>query len=102
MWLDLVMILPLLALSLEKIIKGKKSIGFVLLMAYGIIADYYIAYMLVITLVLYFFYRIFEEIILETEAHLLTGIVIDWVELVKDFLKTIIHEFLPGFGLMLG
>lgn len=61
MWLDLVMILPLLALSLEKIIKGKKSIGFVLLMAYGIIADYYIAYMLVITLVLYFFYRIFEE-----------------------------------------
>ncbi len=61
MWYDEVMFLPLLALCLEKIISGKKSNAFVLLMAFCIISDYYIAYMNVIALIIYFVFRLIEE-----------------------------------------
>lgn len=61
MWLDAVMLLPLLALMLEKIIEGKRSAGFVLLMAFCIISDYYIGYMCAIALVIYFVFRLFEN-----------------------------------------
>ena len=60
MWLDLVMFLPLLALLLEKIIEGSESIPFILLMSFCIISDYYISYMVVITITLYFVFRIVE------------------------------------------
>lgn len=46
-------------------------------------------------------YWILKVIIFEAEAHLLTGIVVDWIELFKDFAEAVILEFLPGFGLML-
>ena len=61
MWLDAVMLLPLLALMLEKIINGEKSIGFVLLMSLCIISDYYMAYMCVLALILYFIFRVIEN-----------------------------------------
>lgn len=61
MWYDGVMILPLLALCLEKVIAGKKSPLFVILMTYGIISDYYIAYMIVIALVIYCLFRLSED-----------------------------------------
>ena len=38
MWLDLVMFLPLLALFLEKVLQGKKSLPFILLTAFSIIS----------------------------------------------------------------
>ncbi len=60
MWLDLVMFLPLLALFLEKIIDGHKSIPFILLLSFCIISDYYISYMVVISLGLYFLFRFVE------------------------------------------
>lgn len=61
MWYDAVMLLPLLALSLEKIVEGKRSFGFIVLMAFCIICDYYLAYMSVIALVIYFVFRLTEE-----------------------------------------
>lgn len=61
MWYDEVMFLPLLALCLEKIISGKRSNAFILLMAFCIISDYYIAYMNVIALIIYFVFRLIEE-----------------------------------------
>lgn len=61
MWLDAVMLLPLLALMLEKIIEGKRSVGFILLMAFCIISDYYIGYMCAIALTIYFVFRLFEN-----------------------------------------
>ena len=61
MWYDAVMLLPLLALCLERIISGKKSALFVILMALCIISNYYTAYMNAIALVLYFLFRIIEE-----------------------------------------
>ncbi len=61
MWLDLVMYLPLLAMFLDSVAEGKRSIAFILLMAFGIISDYYIAYMTIIALVLYFVFRLAES-----------------------------------------
>lgn len=61
MWYDAVILLPILALSLEKLISGKNSPAFTFLMAFCIICDYYIAYMVVIALVLYFLFRLSEE-----------------------------------------
>lgn len=61
MWYDGVMLLPLLALAAEKVIKGKKSPAFVLLMTFCIISDYYIAYMVALCLALYVVFRLVEE-----------------------------------------
>ena len=61
MWYDAVMLLPLLALLSEKIILGKKSPAFVLIMAFCIISDYYMAYMVAIALILYVLFRLIED-----------------------------------------
>ena len=61
MWYDAVMCLPLLSLMIEKIITGIKCPGFIPLMAFCIISDYYMAYMVVIALILYFVFRLAEE-----------------------------------------
>ena len=61
MWYDAVMLLPLIVLCLEKIIEGKKSALFVLLTALCIISNYYMAFMVVIALVLYFIFRVCED-----------------------------------------
>ena len=61
MWYDAVMLLPLLALFLEPVIAGKKSPWFVVLMAFCIISNYYLAYMTAIAVSLYFIFRVIEE-----------------------------------------
>ncbi len=61
MWYDAVMLLPLVALFLDRVILGKKSPAFILFMAFCFISDYYMAYMVVIALILYFAFRIIEE-----------------------------------------
>lgn len=61
MWYDCVFLLPLLALTLEKVIKGEKSPAFIVLTAICIIDDYYIAYMAVIAIIIYFLFRLAEE-----------------------------------------
>lgn len=60
-WLDGVMLLPLLALLAEKITEGKKSAAFALLLSVCMIDDYYIAFMISITLVLYVVFRLIEK-----------------------------------------
>ncbi|MBP5702526.1 MAG: YfhO family protein [Lachnospiraceae bacterium] len=61
MWYDGVMLLPLIALSAEKIIEGKKGASFIVLMALCIISNYYIAFMIVISMVMYVLFRLAEE-----------------------------------------
>ncbi len=61
MWADLVILLPVLALYVEKIAVGEKSLPFVLLTAFAIIDCYYIAYMVLITLGLFFLFNLFEK-----------------------------------------
>ncbi len=61
MWYDSVILLPLIAHSLEKVSDGKKSPAFIVLTALCMIDDYYIAYMVVIALIIYFLFRSAEE-----------------------------------------
>ncbi len=60
-WLDLVILLPILALQIDKIVLGNKSIGFIIALFISMISNYYISYMVVISIVMYFGFRLIEE-----------------------------------------
>ena len=87
MWYDAVMLLPLIALASEKIINGNKSWLFVVLMTFCIISDYYMAYMVAVSLIIYVVFRL-----IETEA--------DATSFVKRFAVFALHGIL-SFGLSL-
>ena len=55
MWLDCIMVLPLIVLGLERLIEGKSCLMYVLALFYCLYVDYYIAFMICMFLVLYFF-----------------------------------------------
>ncbi len=61
MWIDGLVILPLLALGVERIIKYKKPLLYVLSLALILMANYYIGYMSCIFVVLYYFYYYFSN-----------------------------------------
>ena len=54
MWLDCVMILPIVVMSFEKLMRTGKYLPYVLSLAYALYANYYIGFMLCVFLVLYF------------------------------------------------
>ncbi len=54
MWLDCVMVLPLIIMSFEKLMRTGKYLPYVLTLAYALYANYYIAFMLCIFMVFYF------------------------------------------------
>ena len=54
MWLDVVMILPLVIYGFERMMKTGKFLTYVLSLAYALYANYYIAFMLCIFMVLYY------------------------------------------------
>ncbi len=56
MWIDGLMLLPLLMLGLERLIKYKKPILYTATLAVTLLANYYIGYMICIFTALYFFY----------------------------------------------
>lgn len=53
MWLDVTMVLPLVVLMLERLLRTGKYGGYVLLLAYALFANYYLAFMMCVFLVLY-------------------------------------------------
>ncbi len=55
MWLDVVMILPLVVFGFERLMHTGKFLTYVLSLAYALYANYYIGFMLCIFLVLYYF-----------------------------------------------
>lgn len=61
MWIDGVMVLPLLALGLEKLWQGKSSRLYVFSLAYGLLTNFYIGYMLCIAAVLFSLALMFAE-----------------------------------------
>lgn len=81
MWFDLIMFMPLLALSTEKIVKERKSPFFVFLAAFCFIDNYYISFMVVIALVIYYIFRLIEEQLSVKEA-------------VRSFLSFAVHGLL--------
>jgi uncharacterized membrane protein YfhO len=60
-WIDGVMLLPLLAVCADRIAAGEKSIRFVLLFSILMIDDYYISFMIAIFLVFYVVYKLTEQ-----------------------------------------
>lgn len=58
MWLDVVMLSPLVLLGLDRLIKGQSSWLYGITLFLAILSQYYIAYMLCIFIVIYFIYRI--------------------------------------------
>lgn len=60
MWLDCIMLLPLIVLGLESLIKEDKCILYCISLGFAILSNYYIAIMICIFLVLYFFGLLFS------------------------------------------
>ena len=58
MWLDIVLLTPLVLLGIDKIIKNKSPILYIVTLFISIYSNYYISYMLCIFVVLYFFYEL--------------------------------------------
>ncbi len=57
MWLDVVMLLPLVVLGFERLMRTGKYLTYVLSLAYALFANYYIAFMLCIFLALYYVFN---------------------------------------------
>jgi len=61
MWLDNLVLLPLIVLGLERLVKKKKVMLYTISLAVAVLSNYYIAIMICIFLVLYFLYLQFCE-----------------------------------------
>ena len=59
MWLDALCFLPLLCITLDKIMQNKKSPAYIILLVLTIFSNYYIGYMICIFLVLYIIYQLY-------------------------------------------
>ncbi len=58
MWLDCVLLLPLIFLGLERLVREKKCFLYCLTLALAILSNYYISIMICITMVIYFVFLI--------------------------------------------
>ena len=61
MWLDGVVLLPLVALGLIRFVRGKRPLLYIFSLAASLIVNFYIGYMLCIFSVLFFLYLIFSK-----------------------------------------
>lgn len=68
MWLDALIMLPLIALGIENIVNGKKATLYFLSLAYAIFVNFYLGYMICIFSVLYFFYLLFAKDVTKNAA----------------------------------
>lgn len=62
MWLDGVILLPVILLGVEKILDGKKGLHYMLALAASFVCNYYTGYMVGIFTALYMLYRILSKI----------------------------------------
>ena len=60
MWMDAVYLLPLICLGVHSLVKERRFKLFISSLALGILANYYIGYMLCIFLLVYFFYCLYS------------------------------------------
>ncbi len=61
MWLDCICLLPIIILGLERLVKEKKCLLYVVSLALAIISNYYIAIMICIFCVLYYVYLVLTD-----------------------------------------
>ena len=58
MWLDVVMLAPIVLIGLDKLIDGKSPLLYIVFLFISIVCNYYIAYMLCIFCLIYFIYEV--------------------------------------------
>ena len=68
-WLTSVMMLPLIALGIIKLVKGKSAIFYFIVLTYSLLENFYLGYMLCIFSVLYFFMLYFINLRAETATY---------------------------------
>ncbi len=61
MWLDVVMVLPLIVMGFEMMMREKKFLLYTLSLAYALFVNYYIAFMVCVFMVLYFVAYVLRE-----------------------------------------
>lgn len=61
MWLDCLLLLPLITLGIERLVKKKRVILYTISLSVAILSNYYIAIMICIYLILYFIYLVICE-----------------------------------------
>ncbi|WP_056990190.1 YfhO family protein [Liquorilactobacillus mali] len=61
LWLDATIFLPLIALALHRLLSGKKSWPYIILLAIMLIDNYYMGYMICLFLILYFIWFVFSS-----------------------------------------
>ncbi len=61
MWLDVVMVLPLVVMGFEQMMREKKFVLYTLSLAYALFVNYYLAFMLCVFMVLYFIVYMLRE-----------------------------------------
>lgn len=86
MWLDIIILAPLVILGLDKILENKKSILYIIFLFLSIVSNYYMAYMLCIFCVIYLMYKLFVMYNLKKDKKIIKEII----------LKFIIHSLLAG------
>lgn len=59
MWLDVFMMMPIVIWMLDRLLMGKKRIGYIISLAYMIYCNYYIAFMVCIFVMMWTLYRVF-------------------------------------------
>lgn len=104
MWLDVVLMLPLLLVGIDKFIKKKKVLAFALPLIYIIITNYYFGYMACIFSFLYFNYRIFLQYSIKKEWKNILKENISFIGiafitvLCSSFVLFEIAHYLPGYA----
>ena len=61
MWLDVIMVLPLIVMGFEMMMREKKILLYTLSLAYALFVNYYIAFMVCVFMVLYFVVYVLRE-----------------------------------------
>ncbi|EJE98195.1 hypothetical protein LMA_08238, partial [Liquorilactobacillus mali KCTC 3596 = DSM 20444] len=61
LWLDATIFLPLIVLALHRLLSGKKSWPYIVLLAIMLIDNYYMGYMICLFLILYFIWFLFSK-----------------------------------------
>ena len=95
MWLDSVMVLPLVMRGIEKIIEGKGGKLFALSLFYGLFCNYYIGYMLCLFSCLYFLGQWVAEKKFSFQRFLVSGLRFTWYALLSGGMAAIM--LLPAY-----
>ncbi|RGD65902.1 hypothetical protein DXA98_02535 [Lachnospiraceae bacterium OF09-6] len=90
MWLDSIMVLPLVMLGIEKIVAGEKGSMYALALLYGLYCNYYIGYMLCLFACLYFLVLWIGAKKFEVKKFLGTGVKFTWFSLLAGGMAALV------------